>query len=54
MNHILKDAPQDRAQNAATYSNEKLPLDKELVRTIVAFIKAPGIKGPGIKNQGER
>ena len=40
MNHVLKDAPMDRARNIATYADEKLPLDKELVRTIIEFIKA--------------
>lgn len=42
MNHVLKDAPADRAQNIATYNNDKLPLNQELVRTIAAFIGAGG------------
>jgi len=38
MNHVLKDAPAERSQNMAAYTNEQLPLDKELIRTIVEFI----------------
>lgn len=38
MNHILKEAPADRAQNIATYSNPTLPLKPELVTAIVEFV----------------
>ncbi|HVS93934.1 MAG TPA: alpha/beta fold hydrolase [Mucilaginibacter sp.] len=38
MNHVLKDAPADPAQNLATYSNPNLPLDANLVPDIVKFI----------------
>jgi pimeloyl-ACP methyl ester carboxylesterase len=40
MNHILKDAPPDKVQNAATYTNPVLPLNTELVSAIVDFVKA--------------
>lgn len=39
MNHILKDAPMERQANIATYSNPNLPLNQELIDTIVNFIK---------------
>lgn len=39
MNHIMKDAPADREQNMATYSKPDLPLNPELVKSIVDFIK---------------
>jgi len=39
MNHVLKDAPADRAQNLATYNKPDLPLKPELVTSIVTFIK---------------
>ena len=39
MNHILKEAPADRDQNAATYSKPDLPLKPELVTAIVNFVK---------------
>ena len=42
MNHVLKDAPMDRDKNIATYGNDQLPLDKELVKRMVAFIKGEG------------
>lgn len=42
MNHVLKEAPADRAANAATYSNPTLPLKPELVTSIVDFVK--GVK----------
>ena len=38
MNHILKDAPQDRAKNTATYANSKLPLNSTFCEKIVQFI----------------
>ncbi|MGF7231264.1 DUF3887 domain-containing protein, partial [Arachidicoccus sp.] len=40
MNHILKDAPMERQANIATYANPSLPLNQELVDTIVGFIHA--------------
>jgi pimeloyl-ACP methyl ester carboxylesterase len=39
MNHILKNAPANRAQNIATYSNPALPLSVGLTNAIVLFIK---------------
>lgn len=39
MNHILKDAPEDRQTNLATYSNPDLPLNKQFVKEITTFIK---------------
>ena len=39
MNHILKEAPMDRAKNIATYANETLPLMPGLVDLIVKFVK---------------
>ena len=39
MNHIMKDAPEDKDQNMATYTNPALPLNHELVPDIVDFIK---------------
>ena len=39
MNHILKEAPADRAQNIATYSKPDLPLKPELVTAVVNFVK---------------
>lgn len=38
MNHILKQAPDDRQKNLATYNQKDLPLHPELVSKIVAFI----------------
>lgn len=38
MNHVLKDAPAERGQNLATYTNEQLPLDKKLIETVERFI----------------
>ena len=38
MNHVLKEAPQDRDKNLATYSNPTLPLKAELMPGIVSFI----------------
>jgi pimeloyl-ACP methyl ester carboxylesterase len=40
MNHILRDAPLDRGQNIATYTQPQLPLNAQLVPVIVKFIKA--------------
>ncbi len=42
MNHILKQAPEDRQQNIATYSNPDLPLSPGFMPEIVKFIK--GVK----------
>jgi len=39
MNHVLKDAPADKGQNLATYYNAALPIKKELVESIISFIK---------------
>lgn len=38
MNHILKEAPEDRAGNIATYSKSDLALHKDLMKPIVYFI----------------
>ncbi|GAA4327943.1 hypothetical protein GCM10023149_31700 [Mucilaginibacter gynuensis] len=38
MNHVLKDAPADPAQNKATYTNPNLPLKPELVKAVVDFV----------------
>lgn len=42
MNHILKQAPKDRALNEATYANPDLPLSPGLIPAISQFVK--GIK----------
>lgn len=39
MNHALKEAPQDIAGNAQTYSNPALPIVPELTGAIAAFVK---------------
>ncbi|MBV8688708.1 MAG: alpha/beta hydrolase, partial [Candidatus Eremiobacteraeota bacterium] len=41
MNHILRDAPANRAANLATYSKPSLPLSTEVVRVITDFITHP-------------
>ncbi|MGM7683225.1 alpha/beta hydrolase [Cytobacillus sp. Hm23] len=38
MNHILKQAPLDKAGNLATYTNANLPLDEELSTKLIQFI----------------
>jgi uncharacterized protein len=38
MNHIMKQAPAERLLNLATYSDPKLPLNKELSNEILSFI----------------
>lgn len=38
MNHVLKDAPADKEKNQATYQDPNLPLNTELVSSIVGFI----------------
>jgi len=42
MNHMLKDAPRDEAENIKTYANPKLPLSNGLTDAISGFVK--GIK----------
>ncbi|HEY9117161.1 MAG TPA: alpha/beta hydrolase, partial [Roseivirga sp.] len=37
MNHILKDAPAEKNENMASYSNPNLPLNKEFEETITSF-----------------
>lgn len=39
MNHVLKEAPTDPAQNQATYTNPDLPLVPGLAEAIVQFLK---------------
>jgi len=40
MNHVLKDCEKtDTMSQLATYKNPELPINKELVRAVVAFIK---------------
>lgn len=39
MNHVLKEAPEDRAGNLGTYADPQLPLAKDLVRRIRRFVK---------------
>ncbi|WP_374951268.1 alpha/beta fold hydrolase [Mucilaginibacter sp.] len=39
MNHVLKEAPADKALNTATYTKPNLPLKPELVSSIVDFVK---------------
>lgn len=41
MNHILVDAPADRAANAATYNQPSLPLDPKLIQIIAQFLLQP-------------
>lgn len=38
MNHVLKDAPSERAANLATYSRPDLPLTAELVPLLAAYL----------------
>lgn len=38
MNHVLKDAPAERTENLATYSNINLPLAEGLVEHIADFV----------------
>ncbi len=42
MNHVLKEAPEDRAGNLQTYSDPDLPLADGLVKGIVSFFKNAG------------
>jgi pimeloyl-ACP methyl ester carboxylesterase len=39
MNHVLKDAPDDKDKNLATYNQPNLPLKPELVTAVIDFIK---------------
>jgi len=39
MNHILKNAPADRAANLMTYTEADLPLNQELVEAVTGFAK---------------
>lgn len=39
MNHILKNALADRQQNMATYMNPDLPVSRELIKSILEFIR---------------
>lgn len=39
MNHILKNAPSDRVKNIQTYYDSNLPLNEQLVKVVVNFIK---------------
>ena len=39
MNHILKNAPEEKEKNQATYSEPNLPLKPELVKLVVDFAK---------------
>jgi pimeloyl-ACP methyl ester carboxylesterase len=39
MNHVLKEAPEDRAVNAATYAKPDLPLAPGLIERIATFIR---------------
>ena len=40
VNHLLKDAPADRAANLATYADPTLPLNPQVAPAIAGFIKA--------------
>jgi uncharacterized protein len=42
MNHVMKEAPSDRAQNLATYSDPNLPVVSEVPRAIVALARKIG------------
>lgn len=44
MNHILKNAPEERNANIATYSNPELPLNSTLELEIIKFIKSSSKK----------
>lgn len=39
MNHVLKTIPGDIQENAASYTNPDLPVNKELTKNIIEFIK---------------
>lgn len=40
MNHVLRDAPEERSANMDTYNKPSLPLNEELVSQIVGFMSA--------------
>jgi pimeloyl-ACP methyl ester carboxylesterase len=40
MNHVLKEAPENRAKNIATYTNPSLPLAPGLLEAVSSFIKS--------------
>ena len=40
VNHVLKEAPEDRAANLATYADPDLPLPDDVVRVIADFLEA--------------
>lgn len=40
MNHVLKTISGDIQENVASYTNPDLPLNDEIVKNIVAFIKS--------------
>lgn len=42
MNHVLKEAPTDRAGNLATYGDPALPLVPELISRVVGFVQSVG------------
>lgn len=39
MNFILKDAPEDKDKNLATYKDPNLPLNQEMVTAVISFIQ---------------
>jgi len=39
MNHVLKNAPADKAANMVTYTQSSLPLNTEFVRALTSFLK---------------
>jgi pimeloyl-ACP methyl ester carboxylesterase len=39
MNHVLKDAPRDPEENLKTYSDPKLPINGQLLKEIIDFIR---------------
>jgi uncharacterized protein len=45
MNHVMKHAPADRAQNLAAYSNPDLPIVPDVPRAIAAFTRRDGSTG---------
>ena len=40
VNHVLKEAPADRAANLATYTNPDLPISDKVARAIANFVKS--------------
>ncbi|MET1177236.1 alpha/beta hydrolase [Peribacillus simplex] len=51
MNHVLKEAPEDRKGNLATYTNPELPLSPGLVNGIIEFLNKNDItSNDGHKN----